>query len=202
VEPFILLEVFVGEDYCFEHLSDDALIIDVGAYVGDTALYFASKGYNVIAFEPVPELYNTAKKNLELNPKLSKKIKLINKAISGKKGTRTIRYSPDALNISQFYSKLDKEQVVETTTLQEVLDNIPEDQEIGLKLDCEGCEYEAIEKTNLSRIKEIILEYHPQPKNKTPKDITNKLKKENFKIKIIKGNYEIGIIHAYQDTPK
>ncbi|MDI6882031.1 MAG: FkbM family methyltransferase [Methanothermobacter sp.] len=85
VKYFILLEVFVDEEYCFKHLSDDALIIDVGAYVGDTALYFASKGYNVIAFEPISQFYNTAKKNLELNPKLSKKIKFINKGISGKK---------------------------------------------------------------------------------------------------------------------
>ncbi|MDI6882032.1 MAG: FkbM family methyltransferase [Methanothermobacter sp.] len=91
--------------------------------------------------------------------------------------------------------------MIETITLQEVLDNIPEDQEIGLKIDCEGCEYEIIEKTNLSRIKEIILEYHPNP-TKTPKDITNKLKKENFKIKVAVNGPSIGIIHAYQNTPK
>ena len=68
----------------------DRVIIDVGANSGDTALYFASKGAKVYAFEPVKEYFDMALKNLDLNPELSKNIKIFNYGVSYKKGKLNI----------------------------------------------------------------------------------------------------------------
>ncbi|MBO7715986.1 MAG: FkbM family methyltransferase [Methanobrevibacter sp.] len=54
--------------------SDGESLIDIGGNVGDTAIYFANKGYNVLAFEPLPNIYEIANKNIGLNPDV--KIKL------------------------------------------------------------------------------------------------------------------------------
>jgi FkbM family methyltransferase len=50
---------------------DNSIVIDIGAYIGDTALYFIHRGAKrVYAFEPVEKLYiyllrNVARNSLE-----------------------------------------------------------------------------------------------------------------------------------------
>lgn len=63
----------------------DRYVIDIGGNIGDTALYFAKSGANVISFEPVKHLYELAVENVNLNPTLKDKITFVNKAIGGKK---------------------------------------------------------------------------------------------------------------------
>ena len=58
-------------------------ILDIGAYIGDTALYYAKRGAFVVAVEPLPDNYNIMLKNLELNPTLKARIIPINVAVSG-----------------------------------------------------------------------------------------------------------------------
>ena len=74
-----------------EYFSDDEWdminlqnrnIIDIGGNIGDTALYFAKNGANVIAFEPVTHLYELGMENIELNPNLKENIQFFNKAVS------------------------------------------------------------------------------------------------------------------------
>ena len=75
-----------------EHFTDDDWnminfknrhVIDVGANVADSALYFAKNGANVLAFEPVKHLYELGIDNISVNPNLKENITLINKAVGG-----------------------------------------------------------------------------------------------------------------------
>jgi len=50
----------------------------VGAFVGDTALYYANFGAIVYAYEPHPVNFYWLKKNIELNPQLKDRIKIFN----------------------------------------------------------------------------------------------------------------------------
>lgn len=62
-------EVFLDEPYkCVD--VKGKLVIDVGAFNGDSAIYFAIKGAKVVyGFEPYPLACSTARKNLHLNAK-------------------------------------------------------------------------------------------------------------------------------------
>ena len=62
-------------------------VIDIGANIGDSAIYFALKGAkHVYAFEPYPYSYYIANKNIRLNG-LQDKITLVNQGCGGKKTT-------------------------------------------------------------------------------------------------------------------
>jgi len=176
---FILIEIFVLEDYKFYNLREGDVVVDVGASVADSSLYLAKEGYEVYAFEPIPEVYKIGQKNLKLNPHLAKRIHYINKAVTANKGKARIGYDEIRKSqIASIYATRAKNIEIDSIGVKEIIDLEPQ----GLKLDCEGCEYEIMEKLDPSSLKEIIIEYHPQPKNRRPKEIINKLESHGFNI--------------------
>ena len=72
-EVSLIFESFLYGDYEYIPYSDGESLIDIGGNVGDTAIYFANKGYNVLAFEPLPNIYEIANKNIGLNPDIKNK---------------------------------------------------------------------------------------------------------------------------------
>ena len=74
-ETFIHDIHFVGFDL------KDKIIVDIGAFVGDTALYYANLGAIVYSYEPHPVNFYWLKKNIELNPNLKDRIKIFNEAV-------------------------------------------------------------------------------------------------------------------------
>ena len=68
--------IFLKDQYGILPVND-AIVVDVGANIGDSAIYFALQGAKrIIAVDPFPHNYVIAKENVELN-KLSKKINVI-----------------------------------------------------------------------------------------------------------------------------
>lgn len=189
-----------------EYFSDDQwnminfknrYIIDIGANVGDTALYFAENHAKVIAFEPVIHLYELGLKNLSLNPKLKRNIKFINKAVGGKRGKLDISKSTTKTYVSTESYQID------VITVSDILTqyNFPPD---ILKMDCEGCEFEIIQNEDLSMFNDVIFEHHSQLVGKDYRPLIKILEKQGFKINTYKVNTsraefeDIGIIHAYK----
>ena len=190
-----------------EYFSDDEwdmlnienkYIIDIGANVGDTALYFAKNGAKVIAFEPVTHLYELGLENIELNLDLKENIQLYNKGVGGKRGKLNIK------NIStEAYINQEDSYQIDVITVNDVLEeyNFPAD---VLKMDCEGCEYEIILNSDLSMFNEIIFEHHAYIVKKECDVLIDKLRSQNFKIEKYPCNAsnksfeEIGLIHAYK----
>lgn len=78
----MIFEIFLNDDYKEVPYSENKILIDIGANIGDTPLYFANKGYEVYAFEPLPHIAKIAGENIELNPNLKNKITYVNKAVS------------------------------------------------------------------------------------------------------------------------
>jgi len=157
-------EIFIDKMYG-EPSCEGAVVIDVGAFIGDTPLFFASRGAKrVIAFEPIPQLCETLKSNVALN-KFEKTIESRNQAITNYSGHTTIGYLPAWPGMSSEDSHANENAIlveVECVPLSEVI------MSLGwvdiLKLDCEGCEHkvlrEAIEKGSLEHVGMIILEVH------------------------------------------
>ena len=82
-------ENFIEEQYKLLDVKGKD-VVDVGANIGDTAIYFALKGAKHIhAFEPYPYSYNIAMKNIKLNY-LEDRITLLNEGC-GRSGFVTIK---------------------------------------------------------------------------------------------------------------
>ncbi|MDE1870081.1 MAG: hypothetical protein KGH71_03810 [Candidatus Micrarchaeota archaeon] len=72
-----LEEIFIKEEYAALKV-DGKRVVDIGASIGDTAVYFAVNGAEgVVGYEPDPVRYQEAVKNIEIN-ELGERIKLIN----------------------------------------------------------------------------------------------------------------------------
>jgi len=153
-------------------------VVDVGANIGDTAIYFALKGAkHVYAFEPYPYSYNIAKKNIELNH-LKDKITLLNEGC-GRSGFVTIK--EDYENTGSTDLKSFKEgKKIKIESLDEIVKRFNL-KHAALKVDCEGCEYNLIlnasDKT-LHAFDQIIIEYHYGYRN-----LVKRLRQAGFKVK-------------------
>ena len=135
-------------------------VVDIGANIGDTAIYFALKGAkHVYAFEPYPYSYNIAKKNIRLNH-LEDKITLLNEGC-GKSGSIAIK--EDYKNTVGTDLKNFKEgKKIRIESLDEIIKRFNLKHAV-LKVDCEGCEYDLILNASdeaLHAFDQIIMEYH------------------------------------------
>jgi len=76
---------FVYEQYAYRELfgvKKDDVVIDCGGAIGDTAIYFAAKGASsVYVFEFIRSNIALINKQIELNPSMETKIKVIEKAV-------------------------------------------------------------------------------------------------------------------------
>ena len=193
-------EVFVEELYKSDFTNK--VVVDVGTYVGESAIYFAINGAKkVIALEPDEENYQLALKNVKENG-LEDRVVLLNKAVADKEGVINLyRYSypsdlgsTDPNNMPPPIDKLVVKKV-EAITLDGVIKIAGE--RIGLlKLDCEGCEYSVLNSFyKFDIIDNIILEYHNGLQN-----LPSLLKSHGFEIIIKKKNEKIGIIRAFKNN--
>lgn len=172
-------------------------IIDIGGNVGDTPLYFASKGAEVISFEPVKHLHELAEKNVEINTRYSDKITLVNKGVGGKRGFLTF----ESTSVKGYANEESYE--MEIISMEDLLNEYEFTPDI-LKMDCEGCEFEIILNDDLTMFNDIIFEHHSKITGKDYKPLITKLKNEGFKVDTypisasIFPFEDIGIIHAYK----
>ena len=171
-------EQFIEEQYKWLDVKN-RLVIDIGANIGDSAIYFALKGAkHVYAFEPYPYSYELAMRNIKLNG-LEDKITLLNEGCSGKSGK--IRIPSSYKNLGGTDLKNFKNGTnINITTLGELVKRFGIKDKAILKVDCEGCEYGIFLETqnsDLRRFKQIQIEYHYGYLN-----IKIKLKDSEFKV--------------------
>ena len=194
----LIEEIFVREVY--EANFKNKVVIDVGAYRGESAIYFAINGAKkVIGLEPDEDNYKLALLNIKENG-LEDKIVLLNKALAPTGGVINFyKYSRftnansiDPNNMVKLNDQIIIKQV-ETVTLNQLIKMVGE--RIGLlKLDCEGCEYSVLNSfSDFDLIDNIILEYHNDVQN-----LPSLLKSHGFEVTVEKANEKIGIIKAFK----
>jgi len=137
-------------------------VIDVGANVGDSALYFVLNGARkVIAVEPLPNVAKCAEENVRLSG-ATDKVRVLNAALSNEPVGVPCDY--DVLS-SRYFSTLKGSGPckVPGVTLGDLLNTV--DDPYLLKMDCEGCEAQVIlgpKREGLRAFEHIILETHPR----------------------------------------
>lgn len=163
----LVSEIFVRQVYGSNF--NQKVVLDVGAYNGDSAIYFAKRGAQlVIGLEPDPRSLELARENVKLN-NLEDKVKLLNVALSTRTGESKLGVNAETPNISQITGPsgpVDDGLEVETVTIEEIMKRFSLHNIDFLKMNCEGCEYGIIRTlpaSALGSIREIILEFHNGP---------------------------------------
>ena len=190
-----IIEIFIYQDYSAVDVSG-RIIVDVGGFVGDSAIYFVLRGARrVYAVEPHPGAYQEMLENIKLN-NMQDKIIPINAALGSKPGkiripnidvntTRGTYYGPESNGSIE----------VPMITLKQLINDYGIEPDI-LKMNCEGCEFDAIlnDYEHVRLFRELIFEYHEGNGRKLA-ELLGKLN-NNYECKIIKSTNIKGIVHC------
>lgn len=173
-ELFILNEIIVEGIYDIS-LKDDFALIDIGMNVGFTSIYFANKNNckQIFSYEPVQTTLDLAKSNLDRN-KCSAKIKLFNNALGYPERQISVYHTAELKGSTGLYGYSPTEHLHLTTDkislkIEDVSSYLKKNfldyqGTFVAKIDCEGCEYEIIERLEdtgiLTRISIFLIEWH------------------------------------------
>lgn len=161
----------------------DKTVVDIGANIGDSSIYFALKGSKkVIALEPFPKNYEVAKTNFELN-NVSNKIELLLAGCSDQNNSFIIDPSLNT-GVDGKITESKRGIKIPVTTLNQIVKDYKIDKKSILKIDCEGCEYSVILSTSsetLQTFSHIFIEYHYGYK-----DLKKKLEESGFQVSVTK----------------
>jgi FkbM family methyltransferase len=173
-DPIVLVETYLFDIHFLGFDLNGWLIVDVGAYIGDTPLYYAKRGALVVAVEPLPSNYEVMLWNLELNPDLKHRVIPVNAAISDKDGFVEFSYSTPMDGGASIYGggfKVRVRSMRLSTLIKEVTDmglDLGNFRVRVLKMDCKGCEYDVINEVDVLRLFDIVkIEYSGYLRNRT-----------------------------------
>ncbi|MFV5692450.1 FkbM family methyltransferase [Flavobacterium sp. LT1R49] len=193
-EFFIVKEVFIEKDYNL--LSNESFVVfDIGMNIGISSLFFAlnKNVVKIYSFEPVVITYTQALYNLELNQAYSNKIEAFNFGLGGSTRVEKVLYNSQAKGNCGI--RLDSSLVIDRNNAKEIeidikniSDILPDligkhsKQKMVLKIDCEGAEYEILQKLNdtnlLVAIDVLLIEWH----DKGSTILEDILIKNNFRV--------------------
>lgn len=172
-------EVLLDDAYCVKGRDlTGKLVVDVGAYVGDSTIAFARQGASVHAFEPSVAFCGFVRRNLEANH-LSSRVTLHEVGLSQCTQELTIRN--DRLSFVE--------------GLAYAIERLPKNIDI-LKLDCEGAEYYLLKDGRFLdhlRPLEIRMEYH-----RGPEPVSTYLSQSGYTIEHISGGSPVGLLSAHR----
>ncbi len=150
------------------------VVLDVGGLMGDTAVYFASRGAKkVIIYEPVAYHNEFIKMNIELN---GINAELHEEGIGDEDGCKTIHY--ETLGMDFGLKSGNKQMKIRTKDVRKVITESGAD---IAKFDCEGAEESLIQVPNdvLRRTPFYIIEVHS---TKIRETIMKKFTSANFQV--------------------
>ncbi len=211
---YLIKVVFIRSEYNL-NIKRDSILIDIGMNRAAVSLLFASNENvkKIYAYEPFQPTFEVAKKNLQLNPRLSEKINAFNFGLGKSKKTLELPYMKDATggmstthDVCQNQENIKKETVVVKDAAKEIAPILEEnkDKYIIVKCDCEGAEFEIFERLReenlISRIDVVMMEYHFEK----PDQLINILTENAFAVqtKIGSRKSKTGYIYAVRMKEK
>ncbi len=172
----MLVERFVDEEYAWLE-AEGRVVIDVGANIGDSVLYFATRGaVHVYGYEPDGTAFAAATRNLKLNRTVNAQVTRAAVGSGEQAGDVLSLGLPEVLDLAR------KEHP-----------NIP----IVCKIDCEGCEFDilapaALGPLTLRQVTQVMVEYHVR----SPEVLREALESVGFQVETSPGAPGVGWIRA------
>jgi FkbM family methyltransferase len=199
---YSITRIFEEKKWDFLNVQNKS-VLDIGAFVGDSSIYFILKGAKkVYAIEPHPNAYSEMWDNIILND-MEEQIIPINVGINYKRNYVII----NTKKIDKAESTLFKSEGmgirIPAGKLCKLIDKYNIDAQV-LKIDCAGCEYNIILKDydTIKEFDEIGFEYYAYNTNISVNKLLEKLSKD-FECRIIRNwsDYEYpegkrGILHC------
>jgi FkbM family methyltransferase len=170
-DMYTIYETFVHGMYAEHPPLQGRNVLDIGANLGDTAVYFARLGARVFACEPSREMYDLAVRNAALN---SVAIEFFNVGVGcadevlelavGPRGASPLSTTLFPGGVEPRDTKLTERVRIRIVPLASLL--AWAGPVFLLKMDCQGCEYPALLGLNgeqLRTIDHVFMEYHGAP---------------------------------------
>lgn len=187
------------DDASFDFAQDESmLIIDSGAHIGMSVLYFKMlfPKARIIAFEPIPANFELLTKNVMENQ--LENVELYQSVVAPKSGVLRIHepigegaWKSGAGIIPKGWKgiQINKEIKVEAVGIQEIL----QDKIDIFKMDIEGMEYEIIRNAGplIRNVKTWIMEVHPRKDHRIT-EIEKTFMQNGFKMEINKDRSSLG----------
>lgn len=180
----VFRQIFVARDYDVQYDRVPRLIVDGGANVGYSALFFADKFPHAEIFAIEPETSNF--KVLEHNVSVCRNVRSIQKGLWSKSGFLRI-INKGSGNYSFMTMEVDEGEPydVEVITVDEILKRSKHAEIDVLKLDIEGAEKELFSSNYdcwLGKVNMIIIELHDNMKEGCSNAFFSAVEKYGFKV--------------------
>jgi FkbM family methyltransferase len=163
------------------------IVVDIGAHIGMFAIQAAvlwPHAY-IHAYEPEPTNYSVLCKNIANNSLPG--VSVYNEAACAHTGTVNlfIKQRTDSHSIYDNCDGESRQIQVKSNTLAKIVERVQGNTVDFLKMDCEGCEYNLIEKETKvfqSHVRYVVLEYHQAKTQRGAQEILNTLNQAGFSI--------------------
>jgi FkbM family methyltransferase len=191
-------EIFSENCYYLELDKDDPVIVDAGAHIGMTVLYFKMlfPRARIIAFEPIPDNFALLAKNVAENQ--LEGVEIYQAVVAPKSGVLRIHepigegaWKSGAGIIPKGWKGIqdNREIKVEAVGIQEILK-----EKIDIfKMDIEGMEYEIIRNAVplIRNVKNWLMEVHPR-KDHRIEEIEKTLRQNGYRVELSKDESTLG----------
>ena len=191
-----MIQEYSGDDF---PISNDDVIIDVGAHIGLFALFASQfcKNGKIFCYEPIKENYKILIENIEMNQ--IQNIFPNNLAVTKETSRVKIFLNDDQSGHSMFIQNKNFVEVDSKSLSDIFIDNGIKECDF-LKLDCEGAEYEIVESLSadlFTKINKTVIEYHMvDTKPELLEQLINKLKQFSFSVHTRPLFVDIGFLFA------
>jgi FkbM family methyltransferase len=187
----IVREIFFEQPYTRHlRLPPDPVVVDVGGYIGDFALYavhYLGAG-RVVTYEPTHENFAMLEHNVERND-FGDRVTAVREAVGDADEIvlNVEKLDGDEVHVSPYWYPEAERRTLPSVTLADLLDTHGLDTVDLLKVDCEGGEYDIFPATPddvLDRIENIAFEYHEIDGFEPKLDqVLNRLSSAGFRLK-------------------
>jgi FkbM family methyltransferase len=148
------------------HVDRRTTFLDLGAWVGPTALYAAGLAGRVIAVEADPAALDQLGRNLAANPDLARRIEIVPRAIHGHDGRVTFgaRRKPGNSMSSILLAGAEHTWDAPTITAARLVEMLAPEDRLFIKMDVEGAEYDLLPSLGplLDRAQAVLISFHPK----------------------------------------
>jgi FkbM family methyltransferase len=164
MDASILAEVFLDKDYANGmSLSAEPIVIDIGGYIGDFAIYAAThlRAKKVVTIEPSPANWELLQHNIALN-RLEDRVFPVQGAVTDGSSIKLDLGARNQARVSAHYGASHLTEVP-GISLAAIFSRYQLSQIDLLKLDCEGGEYQILSTVPdfvLERSRNVVFEFH------------------------------------------